>query len=216
MRVVLVGPPGAGKGTQAKLLEDKLHAPHISSGDLLREEVARCSELGMTAKAYMDRGQLVPDSVLIKAMRARLRQPDCSGGFLLDGFPRTVPQAEALDAMLDEIQAALNAVISISVPENTLVARLSGRRTCRDCGALHHVELDPPRVEGVCDRCGGELFQRDDDREATIRERLAVYRRETSPLLSWYGGRGRLAEVDGVGGQREIFDRIVDCMQDAS
>lgn len=212
MRVVLVGAPGAGKGTQAKLLEEKLLAPHISSGDLLRHEVARGSEVGMKAKAYMDRGQLVPDSVLINAMRERLGQTDCRGGFLLDGFPRTVPQAEALDAFLGELQACLNAVVSIAVPEDTLVMRLSGRRTCRDCGALFHVELDPPRRSGVCDRCGGPLFQRDDDREATIRERLAVYKRDTSPLLAWYGQRGRLAEVDGVGDQAEILDRILACI----
>lgn len=213
MRVVLVGAPGAGKGTQAKLLEDRLHAPHISSGDLLREEVARGSELGMKAKEYMDRGQLVPDSVLINAMRERLRQPDCRSGFLLDGFPRTVPQAEALDQMLAEADAALCAVVSIAVPEDALVMRLSGRRTCSQCGALYHVELDPPRAPGICDRCGGALFQREDDREETIRERLAVYRRETSPLLHWYGERGRLSEVDGVGEQSEILSRILACVQ---
>lgn len=213
MRVVLVGAPGAGKGTQAKLLEDRLHAPHISSGDLLRDEVARATELGMKAKEYMDRGQLVPDSVLIHAMRERLRRPDCARGFLLDGFPRTVPQAEALDQLLSEVEAGLSAVISISVPEETLVMRLSGRRTCRDCGALYHVELDPPKDSGVCDQCGGLLYQRGDDREGTIRERLAVYRRETAPLLRWYGENGRLSEVDGVGEQSEIFRRILTCVQ---
>lgn len=213
MRVVLVGAPGAGKGTQAKLLEDRLHAPHISSGDLLRDEVARATELGMKAKEYMDRGQLVPDSVLIHAMRERLRRSDCARGFLLDGFPRTVPQAEALDQLLSEVETGLSAVVSIAVPEDTLVMRLSGRRTCRACGALYHIQLDPPKECGVCDRCGGALYQRDDDREGTIRERLAVYSRETAPLLRWYGENGRLAEVDGVGEQGEILRRILACIE---
>jgi adenylate kinase len=206
---VLVGAPGAGKGTQAKLLEERLSAPHISSGDLLREAVERGTELGMTAKRYMEQGRLVPDSVLIGTMRERLQRPDCRTGFLLDGFPRTVRQAEALDDVLAELDAELDAVITIRVPRDALVARLSGRRTCRECGALYHVTLDPPATEGACDRCGGQLFQRDDDREETIRERLDIYERDTKPLLRWYASRGNLAEVDGVGEQSAILERIL-------
>lgn len=209
MRIVLVGAPGAGKGTQAKLLLDRIDGPHISSGEILRSEVVKGTEVGMKAKEFMDRGQLVPDSVLIDAMRARLREQDCSRGFLLDGFPRTVPQAEALAEVLDELSTELDAVVTISVPEDSLVQRLSGRRTCRDCGALFHVVFNPPAAEGNCDRCGGELYQRDDDRAETIRERLAVYRRDTKPLLQWYGERGCLTEVDGVGDQSAILGRIL-------
>ena len=171
------------------------------------------TELGMKAKEYMDRGQLVPDSVLIGAMRERLHEPDCHGGFLLDGFPRTVRQAEALEDALAEMSAKLDAVVMIDVPEKALIARLSGRRTCRNCGALFHQELDPQAHEGVCDRCGGELFQRDDDSEKTIRERLAVYERTTKPLLRWYANRGALAVVDGVGDQSEVLDRILACVE---
>lgn len=213
MRVLLVGAPGAGKGTQAKLLKERLSAPHISSGDLLRDAVRRGTDLGMKAKAYMERGQLVPDSLLIGAMRERLRRSDCSHGFLLDGFPRTVRQAEALEEVLGELATRLDAVVTIDVPEDALVARLSGRRTCRGCGALFHVVLDPPTAEGVCDRCGGELFQREDDREETIRERLAVYERATKPLLHWYQSRGTVAVVDGLGEQGEVLDRILSCVE---
>lgn len=213
MRVLLVGAPGAGKGTQAKLLKERLAAPHISSGDLLRDAVQRGTELGMKAKAYMERGQLVPDSVLISAMRERLREADCRQGFLLDGFPRTVRQAEALEEVLCELSTHLDAVITIEVPEEDLVMRLCGRRTCRGCGALFHVVLDPPRLAGVCDRCGGELFQREDDREDTIRERLSVYERTTRPLLKWYEHRRTVASVDGVGGQAEVLDRILTCVE---
>lgn len=213
MRVLLVGAPGAGKGTQAKLLKERLAAPHISSGDLLRDAVRRGTDLGMKAKAYMERGQLVPDSVLISAMRERLRESDCRNGFLLDGFPRTVRQAEALEEVLSELSTHLDAVITIDVPEEALVARLCGRRTCRDCGALYHLQLDPPVSDGVCDRCGGELYQREDDREETIRERLSIYERTTKPLLSWYEHRGTVATVNGVGEQGEVLNRILTCVE---
>jgi len=209
MRVLLVGAPGAGKGTQAKLLKERFSTPHISSGDFLRDAVERGTELGMKAKAYMDSGQLVPDSVLIGAMRERLHESDCRDGFLLDGFPRTVPQAEALDDVLREMVTDLDAVIMIRVPEEALVARLSGRRTCRDCGALYHLSLDPPKVEGVCDRCAGGLYQREDDCEDTIRRRLEIYERTTKPILHWYGARGTLTVIDGVGEQNQIFERIL-------
>lgn len=213
MRLVLVGPPGAGKGTQAKLLLAKVDGPHISSGDILRSEVAKGTDVGNKAKEFMDRGQLVPDSVLIDAMRARLRDGDCSRGFLLDGFPRTVPQAEALADVLEDLGASIDAVVTINVPEEDLVRRLSGRRTCRQCSALYHVEFNPPTTEGRCDACGGELYQRDDDKAATIRERLAVFSRETKPLLQWYGARGRLVEVDGVGDKDAILGRILSCVE---
>lgn len=167
----------------------------------------------MKAKAYMERGQLVPDSLLIGAMRERLRRSDCSHGFLLDGFPRTVRQAEALEEVLGELATRLDAVVTIDVPEDALVARLSGRRTCRGCGSLFHVVLDPPKTDGVCDRCGGELYQREDDREETIRERLVVYERATKPLLNWYQSRGTVAVVDGLGEQGEVLDRILSCVE---
>lgn len=213
MRVLLVGAPGAGKGTQAKLLKERLAAPHISSGDLLRDAVRRGTDLGMKAKAYMERGQLVPDSLLIGAMRERLRESDCRQGFLLDGFPRTVRQAEALEEVLSELSTHLDAVIILDVPVEALVARLSGRRTCRECGAMFHVQLDPPTVAGVCNRCSGELYQREDDRETTIRERLSIYERTTKPLLNWYEHRGTVATVNGVGEQREVLDRILTCVE---
>lgn len=209
MRLVLLGAPGAGKGTQAKLLGERFHVPHISSGDILRAAVKNQTALGRQAKEYMDRGELVPDQILVGAMEERLQNPDCKAGFLLDGFPRTISQAEILDKMLSGLRAPLDHVVSVAVPESALVSRLSGRRTCSKCGALFHVEFDPPKVEGVCNKCGASLFQRDDDKAETISSRLGVYNRQTAPLLDWYRGQGKLAEVDGVGETRAVFDRIV-------
>jgi adenylate kinase len=208
-----MGPPGAGKGTQSALLGERLHAPCISTGNILREEVRRKSTLGAEAKRHMDKGELVPDAVIIGIIEDRLRQPDCGSGFILDGFPRTVPQAEALDRVLGVLGRKLDLVISIAVPNEELIKRLSGRRTCRDCGALYHIIFDPPTNAGICNKCNGDLYQRDDDQEDIIASRLEVYARDTAPLLEYYRTRGLLAEVDGTGGRDDILARIVERLE---
>lgn len=209
MRLILLGPPGGGKGTQAKLMKERLSIAHISTGDLLRQAVTDRTELGRTAKDFMDRGELVPDELVIGMIEERIHNPDCGRGFLFDGFPRNVPQAEALAEMLQRRRLSLDQVVSLDVPQEELVKRLTGRRTCRQCGSMCHVVFDPPREEGVCKRCGGELYQRDDDREETIRARLQVYRDQTEPLLDYYRSRGVLHEVDGVGETQEVLERIM-------
>lgn len=208
--MVLMGPPGAGKGTQARMLAEDLGVAVVSTGDILREEVRRASALGKSAKAFMDKGALVPDELVVAMVRNRLCRDDCQRGFVLDGFPRTVEQAQALDAMLEERGEAIGLCVSISVPETELVRRLSGRRTCRVCGWMCHLLFDPPAKEGVCDRCGGELYQRNDDREEVIEERLSVYQKETAPVLSYYAHRGLLREIDGRGSREGVFASIKD------
>jgi adenylate kinase len=208
VRVILLGPPGAGKGTQAQRLTQKLGIPQVSTGDILRAAVAAGTGLGREAKAVMDQGALVPDSVVIGIIRERLAAPDCARGYILDGFPRTAAQAEALGEMLQALGTPLTAVLSLTVDPEELVRRLGGRRTCGSCGAAYHLETAPPRRAGLCDRCGGGLLQRDDDREETIRKRLAVYREQTAPLVAYYRGRGLLKEVDGRGDIDAIFTRI--------
>jgi adenylate kinase len=200
---MLLGAPGAGKGTQAKVLVGALAVPQISTGDMLRSAVSRETELGLRAKAFMDSGQLVPDSLVIDIVRERLDEADCESGFILDGFPRTIGQAEALDEF-----AGLDRVISIRVDEELLVARLCGRRTCKACGAIYHVVHSPPAADGVCDTCGSELFQRSDDQETSIRERLKEYEAKTSPLNQWYRDRDLLAEVDGNASPQEVQQHI--------
>jgi len=207
--MILIGPPGAGKGTQAKLLEERFQVPHVSSGDLLRAAVKRKSPLGLQAKRFMDRGELVPDEVLLGTIDERLAQPDCAPGFILDGFPRTVRQADALAAMLAATGLQIDNVMSIRVPKEDLVKRLSGRRTCRECGALYHIIFDPPSNDSLCNRCNGELYQRDDDQEDTILARLEVYERETAPLLAKFRAQGLLQEVDGVGSRDQVAERIL-------
>lgn len=207
MRIVLVGPPGSGKGTQGDLLEKRLSVPHISSGELLRE-AARCgSPSGREAKSFMDRGQLVPDELVIELIKSRVSSEDCARGFVLDGFPRNREQAEKLEDVLNG--DGIDHVIALEVPEQAIVGRLSGRRTCRGCGRLFHVRFNPPRVEGRCDECGGELYVREDDRESTVRERLAVYRRQTEPLMVYYAGEGLLRSVDGEADTSEVTERIL-------
>ncbi|HZX61549.1 MAG TPA: adenylate kinase [Candidatus Methylomirabilis sp.] len=213
MRGILLGPPGAGKGTQAKMLTERYGVPQISTGDILRSAVAAGTPLGREAKSYMDRGALVPDEVVIGIVRERLHQPDCQRGYLLDGFPRTVTQAEALTRMLTELGAPLPCVVSLDVAEAELVRRLSGRRTCPACGAVFHVESHPPKVEGTCDACGGRLIQREDDREETIRRRLRVYREQTEPLISYYQARGLVKHVNGSGDTGEVFARIAGVLE---
>lgn len=198
MRIILVGPPGAGKGTQAEKIVAKYHVAHISTGDILRANVKAGTELGIKAKSYMDAGALVPDSVIVDMMRGRLAEADCVNGFILDGFPRTVPQAEALTALLSEMKIALDGVILLDVDDETVVARLCGRRMCRKCGRIFHVSFKPSKKGDVCDVCGGELYQRDDDKEEVIRQRLAVYHSQTAPLVDYYGKAGLLLRVPGT------------------
>jgi adenylate kinase len=198
MNLILLGPPGAGKGTQAKMLIDRFDIPQISTGDILRAAVKEGTPMGAKAKAFMDAGALVPDEVVVGIVKDRLQKPDCSKGFILDGFPRTVPQADALIESLRELGKDITSVVSLEVDTEALVARLTGRRTCRQCGRGFHVSFDPPNTDGVCDACGGELYQRDDDREATIRNRLQVYHDQTAPLIAYYEQDGLVAAIDGM------------------
>jgi len=210
MRLVFLGPPGAGKGTQAKSVAARYDVPHISTGDMLREALRNGTPLGLKAKEYMDGGLLVPDDVVVGIVKDKLES--ISDGFLLDGFPRTVAQAEALDAILAESGEKLDSVVYFDVDEDAVVRRLSGRRTCRSCGANYHVQAMPPKTEGVCDKCGGDLYQRDDDKPEVVRERLAVYREETAPLIEYYQEQRLLDEleagksVDEVG--KELIKRL--------
>jgi adenylate kinase len=212
MRIILLGPPGAGKGTQAKLLVERLGVPQISTGDMLRAAVKAGTPLGREAKAYMDRGALVPDGVIIGLVRERLQSADCNRGYILDGFPRTVAQAEALEKTLLDLRLSLDHVLCLEVPPEDLVVRIAGRRTCRVCGAMSHVRFSPAKRDGVCDACGGETYQRDDDREDTVRRRLEVYAQETEPLVRFFGGRGLLRRIAGTGEIPEIFARMVESL----
>jgi len=209
MRIILLGPPGAGKGTQAKLLIERLGIPQISTGDMLRAAVKAGTPLGAEAKAYMDRGGLVPDAVIIGLVRERLQVPDCSRGYILDGFPRTAAQAEALETTLKDLHLSLDHALCLEVPSEDLVSRIAGRRTCRNCGAMYHLRFSPSKREGVCDACGGETYQRDDDREETVRQRLLVYEEQTAPLIRFYDRRGLLRRISGTGEIAEIFARMV-------
>jgi len=209
VQVILIGPPGAGKGTQATLLQDRLRLPHISSGDLLRAAVKRKTETGLQAKQYMDRGELVPDGIVVRVIEERVRQRDCRDGFIIDGFPRNVVQAEVLRPMLGALEKTVDHVVSITLPREEIIKRLSGRRTCRNCGAMFHIIFDPPVNSGLCNKCNGELYQRDDDQEDTIAARLDVYDRETAPLLEYYRERSLLREIDGIGSPEQVFERIL-------
>jgi adenylate kinase len=209
VRIVLVGPPGAGKGTQAQFIASHLSIPKISTGDIFRANVSGNTPLGQKAKEYMDRGDLVPDEVTIAMVRDRLAEEDAQEGFLLDGFPRNVPQAETLKKILSEMDRKLDLVLELVVDDDEVVRRLSGRRTCRKCGRIWHVAFDPPTKDGVCDNCGGELFQRDDDREETIRHRLEVYQEQTAPLASFYADEGILVGLDATGPVEEVTERAL-------
>jgi adenylate kinase len=213
VRAVLVGPPGAGKGTQAQYISSNLSIPKISTGDIFRYNVSRGTELGRQAKAFMDRGDLVPDEVTIAMVSSRLQEGDAQDGFLLDGFPRNVPQAETLKKMLSEWDTKLDIVLELVVDDDEVVRRLSGRRTCRQCGRIWHVDFDPPARPEQCDDCGGELFQRDDDREETIRHRLEVYQKQTRPLISFYADEGTLLGIDATGPVEEITDRAMSALR---
>jgi adenylate kinase len=209
VRLVLVGPPGAGKGTQAQFIASHLSIPKISTGDIFRHNVSTGTELGQQAKAYMDRGDLVPDEVTIAMVTARLQEQDAQAGFLLDGFPRNVPQAEVLRKLLANWDARLDVVLELVVDDDEVVRRLSGRRTCRHCGRIWHILFEPPSRADICDDCSGELFQRDDDREQTIRHRLDVYAEQTQPLIAFYADDGILLGVDATGPVEEITERAM-------
>jgi adenylate kinase len=209
VRIVLVGPPGAGKGTQAQFIASHLSIPKISTGDIFRANVSGGTPLGRKARSYMDRGDLVPDTITIAMVRDRLGEPDAQDGFLLDGFPRNVPQAETLKKMLAEWDTRLDLVLELVVDEDEVIRRLSGRRTCRQCGRIWHVLFDPPARSGVCDVCGGELFQRDDDLEGTIRHRLEVYHGDTAALVSFYADEGILVGIDATGPVEEVTERAL-------
>ncbi|WP_131787646.1 adenylate kinase [Protofrankia symbiont of Coriaria ruscifolia] len=213
MRLVLVGPPGAGKGTQAAFIAQARSIPKISTGDIFRANVREGTELGVLAKQYMDAGDLVPDEVTIGMVRNRLAEDDAAKGFLLDGFPRNVPQAEVLGQLLEEMGTRLDVVLELVVDDDEVVRRLSGRRTCRNCGHIWHMDFDPPALEGICDRCNGELFQRDDDRSETVRHRLEVYAEQTSPLVAYYAAKGLLIGIDATGPVDNVTDRALDALR---
>ncbi len=199
MRIILLGPPGAGKGTQSRTITKKLGIPHISTGDILRQASSQKTPLGLTAKDYMDRGHLVPDDLMINLIKERIKREDCKKGFLLDGFPRTIPQAETLEKI-----SRIDKVIKLKIENEVAIERLSGRRTCKDCGAMYHIIYISPKREGICDRCGGELIIREDDRKEAILERLEVYREETRPLIRYYDKKGLLVIIDGGRAKQEV------------
>ena len=209
MRLILLGAPGAGKGTQARRLAERLGVPQISTGDLFRAHRKEGTDLGKKAQEYMDSGELVPDGLVVDMVNRRLAEPDCEGGCILDGFPRTVGQAEALDAS----GAAIDRVLEIDVPEAEIIGRLTGRLTCRACNAMFHREFSPPKQAGACDACGGELYTRDDDTEATVKNRLSVYAEQTAPLVDYYRARGTLATVASKGSPDDVFERVVEVLE---
>uniref|UniRef100_A0A7V5K1V6 Adenylate kinase n=1 Tax=Thermodesulfobacterium geofontis TaxID=1295609 RepID=A0A7V5K1V6_9BACT len=213
MNIIFLGPPGAGKGTQAKILIERYVIPQISTGDMLREHVAKGTELGVKAKEYMEKGQLVPDEIILGMVKERLSQEDAQKGFILDGFPRTVAQAEALDKILEEMGKKIEYVLALIVPDEELVTRLTGRRTCKNCGMMYHIKCKPPKVEGKCDSCGGELYQRPDDNEETVRNRLKVYHNQTAPLIEYYRKKGVLFEVDGSKSIDEITKQLINILE---
>ena len=208
MRIILVGAPGAGKGTQAEAIKGKYPIAHISTGDILRANVKAGTELGKNAKGYMDAGKLVPDEVIIAMVESRLQEPDCKEGFLLDGFPRTTPQAEALDLLLEKLGIALDAVVELDVDDEVVVQRLTTRPGCKSCGEIYNTLFKPTKVECVCDKCGGEVIQRDDDKESVIRNRLSVFHEQTTPLIEYYRNKEILLTVDATGGKDAVLNLL--------
>lgn len=208
MKIIMLGAPGAGKGTQAQMIADKYEIPHISTGDIFRENVKNGTELGMEAKKYMDQGALVPDELTVKILLDRVAKDDCKNGYVLDGFPRTIPQAEVLDNALNEIDEKIDFAINVDVPDENIIRRMSGRRACLSCGATYHIEHVPPKKEGICDRCGKELVLRDDDKEETVKNRLDVYHKQTQPLIDFYTKKGVLKTVDGTVDMKDVFAAI--------
>ena len=209
MKIIMLGAPGAGKGTQAKQIADKYSIPHISTGDIFRANIKNGTELGKKAKQYMDQGALGPDELTCDLVMDRIQQDDCKNGFVLDGFPRTIPQAEALDAALGKINEKMDYAIDVDVPDENIVNRMSGRRACLNCGATYHLISIPPKVEGICDRCGSEIVLREDDKPETVQKRLKVYHEQTQPLIDYYKNQGILKSVDGTQPMDEVFKAIV-------
>ena len=209
MKIIMLGAPGAGKGTQAKKIADKYQIPHISTGDIFRANIKEGTELGKKAKSYMDQGLLVPDELTLELIMDRFQNPDCANGYVLDGFPRTIPQAEALTAALEKNGETIDYAINVEVPDENIVARMSGRRACLACGATYHVVYAPTKEEGICDRCGEKLVLRDDDKPETVKKRLDVYHSQTQPLIDYYTKQGKLVEVDGTQSVDAVFDAIV-------
>lgn len=209
MKIIMLGAPGAGKGTQAQMIADKYKVPHISTGDIFRANIKNGTELGIEAKKYMDQGLLVPDELTVKILLDRVAKEDCKDGYVLDGFPRTIPQAEVLDKALAERGESIDYAVDVDVPDENIVKRMSGRRACLSCGATFHLEHVPPKEEGICDRCGKELVLRDDDKEETVLNRLKVYHDQTQPLIQFYKEKGVMQAVDGTKSMQEVFDAIV-------
>lgn len=212
MKIIMLGAPGAGKGTQAKMIADKYQIPHISTGDIFRSNIKEGTELGKEAKTYMDKGLLVPDELTVKILLDRVAKDDCKNGYVLDGFPRTIPQAEVLDEALAKLNDKIDYAIDVDVPDENIIRRMSGRRACLACGATYHIEHIPPKTEGICDRCGKELVQRDDDKEETVKNRLNVYHEQTQPLIDYYTNAGILKTVDGTVDIEDVFGAIVEIL----
>ena len=213
MKIIMLGAPGAGKGTQAKMIAEKFGIPHVSTGDIFRANIKEGTELGREAKKYMDQGLLVPDELTVKILLDRVAKEDCAGGYVLDGFPRTIPQAEVLDAALDKLNEKIDYAVNVDVPDENIVKRMSGRRACLKCGATFHVEHIPPKQEGICDSCGGELVLRDDDKQETVQNRLKVYHDQTQPLIDYYTKKGVLKSVDGTVEMQKVFEAISDIIK---
>ena len=212
MKIIMLGAPGAGKGTQALRLAHKFSIPHISTGDIFRANIKNKTELGQKAKAYMDQGLLVPDELTCSLVVDRISADDCKDGYILDGFPRTIPQAHALDKALKELGSSIDFAVDVDVPDEVIVNRMSGRRACSSCGATYHIEFNAPKAEGICDECGGELVLREDDKPETVQKRLSVYHEQTQPLITYYDGKGILKTVDGTKPMDEVFQAILDAL----
>ena len=209
MKIIMLGAPGAGKGTQAKMIAAKYGIPHISTGDIFRANIKNGTELGAKAKEYMDKGLLVPDELVVDLVIDRFKEPDCEKGYVLDGFPRTIPQAEALDKALSAIGESIDYAINVEVPDENIINRMGGRRACVGCGATYHIKYSPTKVEGKCDTCGADLIIRDDDKPETVKNRLAVYHEQTQPLIDYYTKKGIIADVDGTVDMNDVFNAIV-------
>lgn len=212
MKIIMLGAPGAGKGTQAKKIAEKYSIPHISTGDIFRANIKNNTELGQKAKTYMDKGELVPDELVVDLIMDRFKEADCANGYVLDGFPRTIPQAETLDKALAANNEAVDFAINVEVPDENIINRMSGRRACVGCGATYHIQFNAPKVEGVCDTCGEKLILRDDDKPETVKNRLSVYHEQTQPLIDYYSKKGVLAEVDGTQAMDDVFNAIVNVL----
>ena len=212
MKIIMLGAPGAGKGTQAKMIAEKYSLPHISTGDIFRANIKNGTELGMEAKSYMDKGQLVPDELTVKILLDRVAKDDCKNGYVLDGFPRTIPQAKVLEDALNKTGEKIDYAINVDVPDENIIKRMSGRRACVNCGATYHIVNVPPKKEGICDKCGSELILRDDDKEETVKNRLTVYHDQTQPLIDFYSERNVLKNVDGTLDMMDVFKAITDIL----